>query len=82
MLRRTGPVARTHVVDSWAKAATVVDQSGGRHDGGSADQECAMKIAVIGATGRAGISVEGFAMALADELEQRRHSRKRFTVGY
>ena len=29
-----------------------------------------------------GISTEDFAIALVDELEQPKHSRQRFTVGY
>lgn len=34
------------------------------------------------ATGASRISMEDFAIALADELEAPRHSRRRFTVGY
>lgn len=34
------------------------------------------------ASGRSHISMEDFAIALADELETPRHSRRRFTVGY
>jgi uncharacterized protein len=32
--------------------------------------------------GESKISMEDFAMALVDELENPRHSRRRFTVGY
>jgi uncharacterized protein len=34
------------------------------------------------ANGRSWISMEDYAIALADEIERPRHSRKRFTVGY
>lgn len=34
------------------------------------------------AGGRSWISYEDYAVALVDEIEQRRHSRRRFTVGY
>jgi putative NADH-flavin reductase len=34
------------------------------------------------ATGRSWISYEDYAVALVDEIEQPRHSRRRFTVGY
>lgn len=37
---------------------------------------------LIAADGKAGISMEDFAIALADEIEHPRHSRRRFTVGY
>jgi len=37
---------------------------------------------LIAADGKAGISAEDFAIALADEIERPRHSRRRFTVGY
>jgi putative NADH-flavin reductase len=33
-------------------------------------------------TGRSWVSMEDFAIALVDELEQPRHRRERFTVGY
>jgi uncharacterized protein len=32
--------------------------------------------------GRSWISFEDYAIALVDEIEQPRHSRRRFTVGY
>jgi uncharacterized protein len=34
------------------------------------------------ARGKSHISMEDFAIAMVDELEQRAHSRQRFTVGY
>jgi putative NADH-flavin reductase len=34
------------------------------------------------ASGRSWISYEDYAVALVDEIEQRRHSKRRFTVGY
>ena len=34
------------------------------------------------ASGRSWISYEDYAVALVDEIEQPRHSRRRFTVGY
>lgn len=37
---------------------------------------------LVGADGKSVISFEDFAMALVDELEQPRHVRSRFTVGY
>jgi putative NADH-flavin reductase len=37
---------------------------------------------LIGVDGKSAISFEDFAMAMVDELEQSRHSRRRFTVGY
>jgi uncharacterized protein len=37
---------------------------------------------LIGSDGRSAISFEDFAMAMVDELESPRHSRRRFTVGY
>lgn len=37
---------------------------------------------LVGADGQSRISTEDFAIALVDELEQPRHSRQRFTVGY
>jgi putative NADH-flavin reductase len=37
---------------------------------------------LVGADGASYISMEDFAVALIDEVEQRRHSRTRFTVGY
>lgn len=37
---------------------------------------------LIGADGQSRISMEDFAVAMLDELEQPRHSRERFTVGY
>jgi uncharacterized protein len=36
----------------------------------------------VAADGTSGISMEDFAIALADEIETPRHSRRRFTVGY
>ena len=37
---------------------------------------------LIGADGRSAISMEDYAIAMADEIERPRHSRRRFTVGY
>ena len=37
---------------------------------------------LVGADGQSRISTEDFAIALVDELEQPKHSRQRFTVGY
>jgi putative NADH-flavin reductase len=37
---------------------------------------------LVGAGGESTISMEDYAIALADELETPRHSRRRFTVGY
>jgi uncharacterized protein len=37
---------------------------------------------LTGTDGKSAISFEDFAVALVDELEQPRHSRRRFTVGY
>jgi len=37
---------------------------------------------LVGANGESKISMEDYAIALADELETPRHSRQRFTVGY
>lgn len=37
---------------------------------------------LVGADGGSRISFEDYAVALVDELEQPRHSRRRFTVGY
>jgi len=37
---------------------------------------------LVGADGQSRISTEDFAIALMDELEQPKHSRERFTVGY
>jgi putative NADH-flavin reductase len=37
---------------------------------------------LIGVDGKSAISFEDFAMAMVDELEQPRHSRRRFTIGY
>ncbi|MFT3763025.1 MAG: NAD(P)-dependent oxidoreductase [Pseudoxanthomonas sp.] len=37
---------------------------------------------LVGADGASRISFEDYAVALVDELEQPRHSRRRFTVGY
>lgn len=37
---------------------------------------------LVDAKGDSAISMEDFAIALSDELEQPRHSRQRFTVGY
>ena len=37
---------------------------------------------VVAADGQSRISTEDFAIALVDELEQPKHSRQRFTVGY
>ena len=39
-------------------------------------------IALRDASGRSWISYEDYAVALVDEIEQPRHSRRRFTVGY
>jgi uncharacterized protein len=39
-------------------------------------------IALRDANGRSWISYEDYAVALVDEIEQPRHSRRRFTVGY
>jgi hypothetical protein len=37
---------------------------------------------LVDADGRSWISMEDYAVALADELETQKHSRQRFTVGY
>jgi len=37
---------------------------------------------LVGTDGKSTISFEDFAIALLDEIEQPRHSRRRFTVGY
>ena len=37
---------------------------------------------LVGANGESEISVQDYAVAMIDELEQPKHSRKRFTVGY
>jgi len=37
---------------------------------------------LVGADGKSAISFEDFAIALLDEIEKPRHSRRRFTVGY
>jgi hypothetical protein len=37
---------------------------------------------LVDANGASGISMEDFAIAMVDELETPRHSRRRFTVGY
>ena len=37
---------------------------------------------LVGDDGKSRISIPDFAIALVDELEQRKHVRKRFTVGY
>jgi putative NADH-flavin reductase len=37
---------------------------------------------LVGADGQSHISMEDFAIALVDELEQPKHPRDRFTVGY
>jgi putative NADH-flavin reductase len=37
---------------------------------------------LVGADGQSRISTEDFAIALVDEVEQPKHSRERFTVGY
>jgi putative NADH-flavin reductase len=37
---------------------------------------------LVGADGKSRISMEDFAIALADELEAPKHPRRRFTVGY
>ena len=37
---------------------------------------------LVAADGQSRISTEDFAIALVDELEQPKHSRQRFTVGY
>ena len=37
---------------------------------------------LVGADGRSRVSMEDYAIALVDELEAPRHSRRRFTVGY
>ncbi len=37
---------------------------------------------IVAADGTSSISLEDFAVALVDELERPRHSRRRFTVGY
>ncbi len=37
---------------------------------------------LVGADGKSTISMEDYAIAVADELERPRHSRRRFTVGY
>jgi putative NADH-flavin reductase len=37
---------------------------------------------LVGSGGESRISMEGYAIALVDELETPRHSRQRFTVGY
>ena len=40
-----------------------------------------MKV-LVGANVESKISMEGYAIALVDELETPRHSRQRFTLGY
>lgn len=37
---------------------------------------------LVGADGQSRISIEDFAIAMVDELENPKHSRRRFTVGY
>jgi putative NADH-flavin reductase len=37
---------------------------------------------LVGEDGKSRISIPDFAIAMVDELEQHRHARKRFTVGY
>jgi putative NADH-flavin reductase len=37
---------------------------------------------LVGSDGESRISVEDYAVAMIDELEHPRHSRRRFTVGY
>ena len=37
---------------------------------------------LIGTNGESKISMEDFAIALVDELENPKHSRQRFTIGY
>jgi putative NADH-flavin reductase len=37
---------------------------------------------LVGADGKSRISIPDFAIAMVDELEQHKHSRQRFTVGY
>ena len=37
---------------------------------------------LVGANGKSEISVQDYAVAMIDELEQRAHIRQRFTVGY
>jgi len=37
---------------------------------------------LTGADGQSKISIEDYAIALADEIEKPQHSRQRFTVGY
>lgn len=37
---------------------------------------------LVGADGKSRVSMEDYAIALVDELEKPRHSRRRFTVGY
>ncbi|TAK70013.1 MAG: NAD-dependent epimerase/dehydratase family protein [Actinomycetota bacterium] len=37
---------------------------------------------LVGADGKSAISVPDYAVAIIDEVEQQRHSRQRFTVGY
>ena len=37
---------------------------------------------LVDAGGKSWISMEDYAIALADEIETPRHSRRRFTVGY
>ena len=37
---------------------------------------------LIAADGKSHVSMEDFAIALADELEKPKHARERFTVGY
>lgn len=37
---------------------------------------------LVGADGQSRISIEDYAVALVDELEKPKHSRRRFTVGY
>jgi len=39
-------------------------------------------VVLIGADGKSRISVPDYAIALVDELENPRHIRRRFTVGY
>jgi hypothetical protein len=37
---------------------------------------------LVGPDGQSRISVEDYAVAMIDELEHPRHTRRRFTVGY
>jgi uncharacterized protein len=37
---------------------------------------------LLDGNGESKISIEGYAIAMVDELESPRHSRRRFTVGY